>query len=374
VTVPIKADYVSEDVATTGDLALELGLPEGTDLITSVRRLATDAPVVVLLDQLDALARLTVQKPKRLRLLIKMIDGLAGLERIHVVASCRTYEQQHDPHLRLIEANTIELDLPPWEEVAKVLELYGLNPDGWNENLRQTLRNPQALSTFIDLLGQTGDLAVMSSYQRMLDRVWEVRILSDESGRLSQLVLNIAEMLSEREELWLPFACLDQEHAKIERLVAADVLRIESGKVGFRHQTLFEHARARTAARDFNRLVDTARSKQELLRARPQIWHGLNYLRDVEPSAYHQALEALWTDGTLRKHLRMLLVDFMGMQKEPTTMESRFMLNALEDEEWQARALNAMSGSPGWFERIRAEHLPALMCQRGGLPTFPQSN
>lgn len=363
-TVPIKADYVSEDVATASDLAQELGLPEGTDLVTSVRRLATDTPVVVVLDQLDALARLTVHKTKRLRLLIEVIGSLSGLEGVHVVASCRTYEQRHDPLLRLIEANTIELGLPQWEEVAEALASYDLNPNGWNENLRRTLRNPQAFSTFIDLLGQTGDLAVMSSYQRMLDRLWEVRILSDESGRLSRLVLKIAEILSKREALWLPLAFFDQDRTEIERLVAADVLRIEGGKVGFRHQTLFEHARARTAAHDFSHLVDTARSKQELLRARPQIWHGLNYLRNVDLSGYHQALEALWTDDGLRKHLRMLLVDFMGMQKQPTEIEAGFFLKALQDQEWQARVLNAMSGSSGWFDRIRDEYLPLLMCQR----------
>ena len=237
-TVPIKADYISEDVSTASELALELGLPEGTDLVTSVRRLATDRPVVVLLDQLDALARLAVQKTTRLRLLIDMIDVLSGLKNIHLVASCRTFEQQHDPILRLIEADIIELKLPPWEEVAEVLALFDLNPDSWNEDLREMLRIPQALSTFIDLIGEAGDLSVMSSYQRMLDRLWEVRILSDSSGRRSQLVLNVATMLTDREALWLPLALFDQERTEIDQLIAADILRIEGAKVGFRHQTL----------------------------------------------------------------------------------------------------------------------------------------
>ncbi|WP_395795479.1 ATP-binding protein [Aquimonas sp.] len=76
--VPIKADRISEEVCDEHSLARELGLPAATDLATSVRRLAFDRKVVVLVDQLDALAGMVVQKPARLRLLMQLIHDLCG--------------------------------------------------------------------------------------------------------------------------------------------------------------------------------------------------------------------------------------------------------------------------------------------------------
>ena len=361
IIVPIKADSVTENVSTAGEMAQELGLPDGTDVITSVRRLAGEGTVIVLIDQLDALARLAVQNMTRLRLLIEIIDRLSDINRVHVIASCRTFEQKHDPLLRLIDARLIHLELPTWEQVEEVLKLYKLNPEDWNQELKETLRNPQALSIFLALMVQDGDRPIASNYQQMLDQLWNQRVLSDDTGKMSKTAMRVADLLTEQEALWLPVAKFDEIRSEIDMLVARDILRIESGRVGFRHQTLYEHARARSAAQDFGILVNTARSKQELLRVRPQIWHGLNYLREVDQGAYHQALDALWTDNELRKHLRMLLVDFMGMQKAPTAIEAQALLAALENDEWRDRVLISMAGSPGWFARLQDDYLPRLM-------------
>jgi hypothetical protein len=366
--VSIKADGLSEEVCDERSLARELGLPAGTDLVTSVRRVAVDRKVVVLVDQLDALAGMVVQKPARLRLLMQLIHHLSATENVHIVASCRTFEQRHEPWLRTIEAREVELALPQWNQVRDVLVLYGVDASRWNSEIRETLRNPQALTTFVGLLGESADLPLITSYHQMLDRLWKLRVLNDPTGHRSRVARRVADTLADRESLWIPVALFDGDRAAIDQLIAGDILRIEGARLGFRHQTLFEHARARSLACEPNVLLDTVRKQQKQLRVRPQVWHGLSYLRDVDREAYHQTLKALWEFPELRAHIRMLLIDFMGTQAEPTGIETGLMFAALDDPAWLNRVVKAMTGSPGWFARLRTDRLKSLMAREQARP------
>jgi len=208
----------------------------------------------------------------------------AGVNSCSIPTSCnaamrgqRPGPEQHDPLLKLIKAESVTLELPEWENVESTLTLHSICAKDWNPKLKEVLRNPQALVQFIALLRDGDDLSLLLSYQEMLDYLWERRVLSggDEKRRA---VERVTELLSEREQLWLPFANLDDIRAPIDQLIAADILRREGSRIGFRHPTLYEHSRVRGFARDPDGLISAVKSKQAILRARPQIWHGLDYL------------------------------------------------------------------------------------------------
>ena len=54
----------------------------------------------------------------------------------------------------------------------------------------------------------------------------------------------------------------------------------------------------------------------------------------------------------LRRHLRVLLIDFLGSQKQPTDREALLMEQALKVPEQCTQAYRAMINSPGWFQRF----------------------
>ncbi|WP_083499408.1 DUF4062 domain-containing protein [Thioalkalivibrio nitratireducens] len=78
----IKADYLPQQLADDMALADYLELPGSP--AACVRVLAQEGPVVMLLDQLDALADLLVQHSDRLRVPLELIRDLAGTENVHV--------------------------------------------------------------------------------------------------------------------------------------------------------------------------------------------------------------------------------------------------------------------------------------------------
>lgn len=362
--IPIKVDMIDEGVRDSTSLALDLGLPAGVDLAASVRRLAGGGSVVVVLDQLDALAKLVVQSAARLRVFHQLICDLTDHPNVHIVASCRTFEQLHDPLLRTISAETIELQLPCWDDVETVLALNGLTAGNWSTQLKETLRNPQALALFLQIRALDDSAPALASYQDMLDELWDRRVVKNPNGNLESVASSLAAQMAAKESIWLASAVVDADG--IDRLVAANVLRREGRKVGFSHQTLFEHTRARAFARAPKDLVEAVKRQQHLLRIRPQIWHALTYLRGVDVGAYHSALSDLWDWQELRPHLRMLLIEFMGSRTNPDDQESRLLHRALADQALTRKVLVAVIGSGGWFERLRHALLPRLMVEEGG--------
>ena len=348
----IKGDLLGAGVSTENGLQEHLGLDTPPSIF--LRRLASRHPVLLILDQLDALAGYLDLKTERLSVLLTLVRRLGGTENVHIVLSSRTFEFQHDFRLRAVSAEELSLQLPPWEEVRALLEVRGVRAAGWPRDAQEVMRSPQALATYLELKGQAA-LDAFSSYQEMLEHLWTTRILAQVGGaRLGHLATDIARSMAKEESLWLARAQFEDQLDDIQVLESAGVLTKRKGSVGFTHQTVFEHVLARGFAGGEGQLTRYVLDRQSSLFLRPKLWVGLNYLRGVAPNAYRHELESIWEQPDLRDHLRLLLIDFLGHQSEPTDREALLMAQALgapNHHRWQA--YRAISGSPGWFRRFR---------------------
>lgn len=358
----IKADFLPEDVLTPQALMQYLELP--VPVFSAVQSLAEEGPVLVLVDQLDALADLVVQHSARLRVLLNLIRDLEGIANVHVVATCRSFEQRHDPGLRNLEAELLTMVLPSWGNVDAVLQAHGIQAGRWSEEMRGVLRSPHALATFLTLLGGTDELSLLRSYQGMLEILWNRTVLNDASGGRKKMMIDLALRMAEREMLWLPLSWFEERYSIVQELVAEGLLSMEegAGRIGFRHQTLYEFVRARSFLDVEGSLTDTVLARQSSLRIRPQVWHALGYLRDVAPEIYQDELDRLWA-SELRPHLRILIIEFIGRQPTPMPGEIRLAMRNFDDAWFQQRFLITATGSPGWFAQLAQSHLPMLMAR-----------
>jgi len=353
----IKADLLDPAIETEDDLAAWLGL---TILPSAMLwRISQLRPVVLLIDQLDALAGYTDIKTGRLSVLLSLVRRVSGRPNVHVVLSAREFEYEHDARLKTINAETVYLDLPPWSEIVPVLERNGFEPAGWPDDAQEVLRSPQALNTFLKLEEKSGE--PFRKYQLMLDQMWAETITRQPNGsRLAQLVTDIANQMAEKEVLWLPAARYDQHSEDITYLVSAGMLSDlgqAGSKIGFSHQTMFEHALARSFTRTEGRLSEFAIARQTSLFVRPKLWSALTYLREVDPVAYDMEMQTLFDTPGLRLHLRTLLIEFLGQQPAPDRVEARLLDEALSSGRRPA-AFMAIAGSPGWFERYKHTEIP----------------
>lgn len=360
VVLAIKADRLPPDLLDRETLSRHLNL--GADTAAVLRQLAESGPVLVAIDQVDALADLVVQQSARLRVLLDLVQDLSDAPGIHTVISCRTFEQKHDPALRTLDANLLTLELPEWSTVLPVLAARGLQADVWNQDLQQVLRSPHALDIFLTLLEGATEPAALKSFQGLLEKQWETQVLSDTSGKRRTTLRHLAKLMADREVLGLPLVLVEDHFVEIQALAASGLLRLDHGpgRVEFRHQTLYEFVRARSFLEESGSLTETVRAKQSSLRIRPQLWHALGYFRGASPEEYGAEIGRLWT-ADLRPHLKMLLIEFFGRQTAPVPAEKRLVEQSMADKWFLPRFIGAAIGSPGWFAVLAPTHLPALM-------------
>ncbi|MYZ52833.1 AAA family ATPase [Malikia spinosa] len=356
----IKADRLPPDVL--GREELEKHLKLDTDVAAVLQELAKTVHVLVLIDQVDALADLVVQHSSRLRVLLDLVRDLSGVEGVHTVISCRTFEQKHDPALRNLDAVAIRLELPEWSAVLPILTSRGLQAELWNQDIQQVLRSPHALDIFLSLLHGGSEPEVLRSFQELLEKQWQTQVLSDTTGKRRTTMRYLANLMAEREVLGLPLVQVEDHFAEIQALAAAGLLRADQGpgRVEFRHQTLYEFVRARSFLEESGSLTESVRAQQGSLRIRPQLWHTLGYFRGASPEEYGIEIGRLWA-ANLRPHLKMLLIEFLGMQTTPILAERRLVEKVMADQWFLPRFIGAAVGSQGWFSILYSTHLPGFM-------------
>lgn len=356
----IKGDLLDAAVATEEDLQRDLRLPERPSIM--LRRLALTGPVVLLIDQLDALAGHLDTKTGRLSALLNLIKAVCETDGLHVFVSCRAFEFTHDIRISRIDAECVALELPSWEEVLPILEAQDVKAGGWNSDAREVVRVPQHLNTYLQLKSSGID-EPFSNYTAMLDCLWNSRVLNTPcAGRAAHLAFEIAEAMADKETLWLAKARFDDRVEDIKLLVSSGILIMsEQGAIGFSHQTVFEHVLARSFAKNDGQLSAYVLARKESLFVRPKLWAALAYLRNVEPVTYEAELWAIWNAQGLRKHLRFLLIEFMGSQPSPTDKEELLLAAASEQQELHAIVLKAITGSQGWFVRFSSNVIAQAM-------------
>ncbi|WP_165441830.1 AAA family ATPase [Rubinisphaera italica] len=363
----IKADQISTKVSTEGKLSERMNLPA---LVTDcVKTIALTDKVVVVIDQLDALADLVDLHSERLNVLLNLINHLSEIPNVFIVASSRIFEFHHDARFHSINADHVELQLPSWEQVTEILVELDIDSSKWPETFREVLRIPQNLKLFVEHLCGKEEQHVYESYQEMLEGLWSLKVTKPANGsERSQLLDQIATEMSDREELWLPLALFDSSRAIVDELVSDGILTYGGSNrtIGFQHQTLFSHARARAIAKGVTDLYDYVFDRQNALFVRPTLWSTLVYLRSVSKQVYQLQINKLCS-GQLRLHIQHLIMDFLGQLNDPDDFEEVQFVNWLEDDDFRRRAIRAISMSEGWFQRFKDQCISEFLQESGGL-------
>lgn len=358
----IKSDLLDKEIVTESDLQKHLALSELPS--NMLIKLSQQGPVALLIDQLDAIAAYVDLQTGRLNAILNLIRKVGKIDNIHIVLASREFEYEHDVRLKTIDTESLHLASITWEQVKETLDARGIAVAGWPDDARKVLSNPQALNIYLSLNPESGS-EPFATYQSMLDALWSKRVNRDEHGiSHSHVAYKIANLMAEEESLWLAESRFDNETKSIESLLASGILaKSPKGSIGFAHQTIFEYALARHFAQDKARLASYVLERQDSLFLRPKLWATLNYLRPREENSYNSVFQALWHASSLRKHLRFLLIEFMGQQQSPSDDEKVLMAQALSDENLQIPALRAIAGSSGWFTTFATGHISSAMIE-----------
>jgi len=355
----LKIDKLPKEVKTLKELD-ERWFPR-CGLVDGVRKIAGKRPITILIDQLDALASLMDQQTSRLEVVIELIRELRHIPNVHIILSCREFDFKYDSRLRAIPALQVKLDDLVWADIEPILREAGFDPTGWPEASRKIFSKPQHLNFFLGSFASTPEIPAFETYQAMLEAVFNERVVKQLGESAVQVCLAIASTMASRGEIWLPALEFSQHQHQIDRLAAAAILKLDKRLIGFTHQTLFDYVRTRSFCGGTESLYSYVLAHQNTLLIRSTLWAALVSMRSLARSHYHRELRRLWVHPDLRKHVRFLLITFLGQIADPDDEEAQWLLPAV-DGALQGKVLVAISGSAGWFRRILSR-LPGLLAQ-----------
>jgi hypothetical protein len=357
--VAIKADRLPSSVATAGDIQryFDIDLP----FSQAVYALSQTARTVLMVDQLDALADLADAKTERLAVLLSVISSVKA-SGIPVLCSVRDFDFKHDTRFMGLDAEQVQLAPLVSADVEAVLRRRGMDVAQVGSKLTSLLAIPNWLKQFVQMTWHNS-LPLPTTSQALLETVWQQTVLrvAADATENDTVASRIAEMIADREELWIPRAELAGDEPALQRLMALGTL-VSDGtrlRVSFAHQTLYEFARARAFARS-KRLSEYVSEHQDSLFLRPTIWASLHYLRAVAPERYREELGILWKTAR-RSHLQLLLMEFVGQADPPDHFEIALLTPRFGDERWARPAFNAAARSPSWLRHLCRGILPRSM-------------
>lgn len=365
----LKTDQLPQNIERIGDLDafLELKIP----LVETIFELARRERLVLLIDQLDALASLMDQRTNRLHVVLQLVQRLKSTPNVHLVISCRQFDFQYDSRLVSLEAEAVHLADPPFEHVRAFLLEAGVNTATWPAEMCEMLRNPQHLNIFLNNFAGASQL--FDSYQSMLEATFKKRVVDAGTKFTAVACEKIASQMSETEELWIGRSAFDEQYPKeIDRLVACGILQERGRIIGFRHQTLFDFVRSRAFCTGISSLSAHLLARQDAVFVRPTAWASLHALRASSFQRYRAEMEILWGQPTLRRHLRLLLISFLGQVTDPDLHEVQWLMTALDDPVLRGKVLAAVVGNRSWFVRLQSR-LPALMTEPDSLTQWQVS-
>jgi hypothetical protein len=389
----IKADFLGSTVNNLEELRRDDQVQLSMNPRDAIKAVANKEPVVLLVDQLDAVSELLDRQPGRLNVLLNLIQSLAGTRNVHIVATCREFEFRHGSQFsRLEQVDRLDLSLPTWEQVSPILLQAGHNPTSMGEPLQELLRTPLHLKLFLEV-AQPGE--AFDSLQNLLGKLWEKHISRTHRAKDCIILLErLARRMRDEEVLWLAASVTDDYPEACQVLEQAEILTRERGNlIGFRHQTYYDYTLARAFVSGSESLADLVLRRQDSLFVRPTLLSSLNYLRGTAREQYRQQLQRLLSNSEqdncvlknavsrlaqkilrhlpektrigvlsalrllrliyVRTHIHTLLIEFVGGQKDPDPVEKDLLIPLLNSKTEGQRVLAAIVGSPGWFACLR---------------------
>lgn len=368
--VGIKADQIPPDVRSLADLSRSLGMSMAID--DAISTLSRAAPVVLLIDQLDAVSEVMDRSSERMRLLLQLVHRFS--ERpdgtrppVHALVSSRPFEADHDARFKSLKAESIQLELPPFEAVTRLLAEIDLDQVTVPEGLQETLRRPFALRLFVDLV-QRGAAIDDLLPGALLERWLQSANLGDihERPTVYGFLQRLASDMTESEMLWRPADAYDFAHAHSVRLSEAAGLVIRNaGRIGFSHQSWLDDFQAKSF-QTAEALVEHVLVRQDGLFVRATVLRSLERLRRLDGKVYDQAIDMLLGSSGVRRHILHLIVDLIASQSQPRLREVAWVRRIVRDDEPLGRRalLGLVKRWRGWREGLRPE-LAQLMRQPG---------
>ncbi|MFA0483929.1 hypothetical protein [Vibrio sp. 10N.222.55.B11] len=365
----IKADELDKDINDLEDLASFLKCEGQGSLVASLLELSKESPLVLIIDQMDAISEVMDQSSSRFRVLIDLILGLKEYFEarktypIHIIASSRPFEASFDTRFTQLDAEEISLNPLPKEDVELFLEEINIHKVNIPASMYPTLQVPFALSLYVSLV-KAGDNKMEITSKNLLSRWLEKKLANDPlKEQCDKFLQRLASDMVREEVLRRPISAYTLDYQSLlTKLESVGILVRFGDNIGFSHQAWLDDFQSQSFLSDGSNFYEFVLEKQNGLFSRSTILRGLEYLREHDKPQYHQTMDRLLFDQSVRRHIYHLLIDVMTSTLSPDYEDAERIYRIIEEGDALAsRVISKTARKWNLWREYLADELPSLM-------------
>jgi hypothetical protein len=363
------------DTATTTQLGYELGLPDSP--ATALAGVAAGGDALLVVDQLDAVSVTSGRHPERLGLIADLLREARSYPRMRVLLACRQFDIDNDRALRAIahddDAAIVTVGDLDEDQIRRAITEAEL-PAETPAPLTPLLAVPLHLALYVDLAqAGVGDVQSARTLTELYDRHWTskrtaCRLARGGTDEWLPVVERLVQRMSDRQELTVPEAVLDDLDQQVKVMTSEGVLAVSQGRVAFFHETFFDYCFARQFLATGATIRDLLTASEQDLFRRAQVRQILAYERSADVTRYRADFAWLLTSSDVRLHIKALVVALLDSTPDPTREEWQVLQPVAEDPQspLHLRLWQALRRNPGWFPVLDAEGGWAKLLRTGG--------
>ena len=367
-TLAIKAD--KSNFSRQQEIVSELQL--GDDPVKQAYSLADRYErVVILVDQLDALSQHLSANREPLKMYNRLIDQLATVPKVRLIISCRHFDLRYDPGLvQYQDKHVVELKQLSREDVESVFKHLLLSPKVLTKPLYELLSVPLHLNVFCKVHRQVTDLTQLRSVQDLYHELWKQKITTAttqadtvDSKCVVKLVRLIAIKMNKLQQIHVAYRPFETDYAhELSYLRSEGILTVEGTELQFLHQSFFDYVYARTFVDEGGNLAEeiagtSQHPKHQGLFVRSKVRQILLYLREVDPQTYQQQVRLILSSPTYRFHIKLLVLQSLAFQSDPTPAEQRLVQHVVFNEAVLRNAFLESVSAAVWLDFLREQSM-----------------
>ena len=361
-TLVLAADRLPA-VDTVHQLGDVLDLPDSPTTVLGAVAAGGDALLVI--DQLDAVSVVSGRHPERLGVVTDLLTQATSYPRVRVLLVCRQFDLDNDRELRAVAgaAESVVVPVGVLDEwvVRQVLGDADLEAE-LPPTVMRLLVVPLHLAIFVELArAGAEDLAGVRTLTDLYNRYWDAKRQACRAARNGQddwlaVIERLADRMSDRQELAVPKAVLDDLDQQVKVMASNGVLMVDQARIAFFHETFFDYCFARLLIKNGASLRELLTSTEQDLFRRAQVRQLLVYERATDRQRYQQDVGWLLSAAEVRLHLKALVVALLEAVSDPTREEWAILQPLADDagSPLQLRCWQALRGNPAWFPVLQA--------------------
>ena len=315
---------------------------------------------VLFIDQIDSVSDISGRGGNVKKVLFRLLEDAKSFGTVKIVMSCRTFDLNNDARLKDIydqdAVSNIEVPQLDWNtEIQPLLEEKGVEIQQLTDKQKQLLSLPINLTIFLNVYepGFSFSSTTVLYDEFVTKKQRYISSTSRPNWTLAQVLGELAQWMSEKQQLSAPAQILDQYPNALEILSSEGLITSSKYNVNFFHESFFDYIYARSFVISHTSISEMLRSGEQHLFRRTQVRQILEALHETDNQRYLQELSQLLTSDNIRYHIKSAVAQWLRVLKNPINKEFRVLseLNT-EIDKFHPLFKVAALAPEGWFKLL----------------------